>query len=182
MAISIEESLSLLASPEKIWPILTDVPRWWQEFYDTEATYPQNVGWGGPLRLVSGAGLGMRFAAFRGTRMLQSMQVTEWTPPTRLALRSDPWDTAKEEWPRTAKLMNFGHGQFSQFFLAYPQCRFFLGCDLTSISAVETRLSMRFEFKYLHPFYDFLFWIPARNALRQGVRRFLRKFPQFLGN
>ena len=181
MPIVIEDSLTLLAAPEKIWGILIDVPRWWSDFHHLPKKY-KDPGWSGTLRSIGGEGAAMRFAAYSETSMLQAMCVAQWLPLERLALASEPWVPEREaEWLKNLKA---GPGPFSEAIKASQRYKFSIRFDLIRSSQAETKLNARFELDFLSPllFTGFILRFLTRRVFVKNMRRLMWKFPQYLEN
>ena len=147
---TISRSFTLLESPERIWAVLSDFPRWNRLFAMRDA---RRRGWGDRFAVRAGSGAGMQLAMVNAeTELFQEWIVDEWTEPSRLRLSSRSCYGSANTHMRSA----------FQF-------------DLAPVSSSETRVQIRFESEFSHPLWSlFLFWVPLRGDLTRVVEKMER--------
>lgn len=172
-----EDSISLLVAPEQIWKVLADVPRWWPVYFHESAKY-RDTGWSDKVLLLNGEGASARFGLYAEGTLLQTMRISEWSPPRRLVLSSEPWNPERAS--LTAMREDFGKGRLRQLVTTVNATRFSISFDLSGVSQRETKLSTRIECEFSNPFVNMLLTFPMKRVLRRSANYFVRKFPEFL--
>ena len=147
---SYSKSFTLLETPERIWTVLADFPRWDRMMVMPDA---RRRGWGDRFAVREGAGPGMRLAMINEKRELfQEWRVEEFLPPKRLRLVSEK---------------SYGPGN------THMDSEFVF--EVSPVSPSETKVEIRFDAAFSHPFWSLaFFWLPIRHHLRRMVERMER--------
>ncbi|MBI5210326.1 MAG: hypothetical protein HY927_10180 [Elusimicrobia bacterium] len=176
----IEDTVTLFAAPSAIWPAMVDVPRWWAVLFSPLAKHAyREYGWSETLRPLGGEGQGMRWAAVRGDISLQTLRVSQWNPPTSLAVATDEWDPGKSL-VMIAKGMPLGSGKLMAFVSTFSAVQGTVTMQLTPVNEAQTKLDICFDLNFPHPFADLLFsrWIGGK--FRRSLASLVQVFPSFL--
>lgn len=147
---SYSKSFTLLETPDRIWSVLSDFPRWDRMMVMPDA---RRRGWGDRFHVREGSGPGMRLAMINEkTEIFQEWVVHEFVPPKRLRLANE-------------KCYGPGNSHMSAEF----------AFDITPVSPSETKVEIRFDAALNHPFWSLIFfWLPIRHHCRRLVERMER--------
>lgn len=148
------KSFTLLETPQRIWAVLVDFPRWDRLLVMRKA---RSRGWGDRFAVRAGAGAGMELAMINGeSELFQEWAVDEWSEPTRLRLSS-----------------RLCHGEANTHMNASFEF------NLSPVSTTETRVEIRADADFSHPFWSVaLFWLPIKGEVSRVVDRMERGIVQ----
>lgn len=172
----IEDSVSLLVPAKSVWYRLIEFERWdgWLWAHSLAA---DKMAMGDTMRLLGGEGTVMRFGLFGGVVQKQTLRVTVWDPPRRLALSLEGWNWKSAINPeskmseRAAKLLGtLGAVDFS------------CSAEVSPISDLETKFTFGMDSSFTHPMMGplltLLYFFPGRSAMRRSVEGFTSGFAQ----
>lgn len=140
------KSFTLLDTPERIWSILADFPRWNRIFYMPDA---RKRGWGDRFHVKDKAAQGgTLYMMNEETEVWHEWAIEEFVPPRRLKLST--------------------RRCFSRIPAKHVKAAIEL--TVTPVSAGETKVDVRLDAELSDPFWSFFtFWIPLKGILRKVV-------------
>lgn len=152
------DSIKLLATPEVIWPKITDIRRWSQWYHVPSRR------WGDTFDPVDPMGLGARVALRRRGRPLQVFRVAEWDPPKRFRAELSDW-----------VLTRYVHGGAASMSLS-------LQVTLEQTGERETLATLETEGEFTDPIFGPVLnlVIPLRRMMLSSAFDFFRRFPACL--
>ena len=170
----VEDSVTLLLPHKTVWHRLIEFTRWDEWLHIPDAG---TKGLGENMRCLGGEGTEMRFGLYSGGVLKQTMKVTEWDPPKRLAMALEGWNWKAIFNEREAKVTPEGRAKmvcnWGALSLAY-------GADVQPVSDLETKFSFQMEAEFTHsvcgPLFNLVY--PLRSQMRRITSDFTARFTQ----
>lgn len=169
-----EDSISLLVPAKSVWYRLIEFDRW-DEWLWRNVPADGKVAMGDNMRPLGGEGLEMRFGLFGDGVQKQTMRVTEWDPPRRLALSLEGWNWRAVERPETRgkeRVMEaMGKERATQAIGTFAAMTLAYSAEVSPVSDTETKLTFRIEAGFTHPIggplLNLFYCIPWRMSMRK---------------
>jgi hypothetical protein len=172
----VEDTVSLLVPAKTVWYRLIEFNRW-DEWLWMHISADAKIALGENMRPLGGEGTEMRFGIFGGGVQKQTMRVTEWDPPRRLAISLEGWNCKSVTKPgsKVSERAKETIGSLMAMSLTYS-------AEVTPVSDLETRFTFRIEAAMTHPIGGPLMtlfcFIPWRLSMRREAAEFTSRFTQ----
>lgn len=148
--VKVARSVNIVDSPERIWAVISDFPRWDRLLHITD---PQKKGWGNSFVVRAGSERGMELAMLDRGKLVQDWVVEDWSPGKRLRIASRKFYGD----PRKAT-------EASIDFTVAP-----------AASAGQTNVNILFEARFTHPTWGwFMNVFPLKSEFARFVGRMER--------
>jgi hypothetical protein len=172
----VEDSVSLLVPAKTVWYRLIEFNRW-DEWLWMHISADARVAMGETMRCLGGEGTEMRFGLFGGGVQKQTMRVTEWDPPRRLALSLDGWN-----WKSVMRPDFKGNEKAAELIGTLAAVSLTYSANVAPVSDLETRFTFQIEAAFTHPIggplLTLLYFIPWRFSMRREAAEFTSRFTQ----